>query len=161
MGSAGMSRDADDPETFWRDYEAQHGERVAAFTLGRYLSGWDELPEPLWGLLIATDGGFRFHHFAQESWFGGLSRGSSGKGAAKEHAFFIPKGWILQAELRRERSWIRRLLTGSQPTLAIRYAKPGFAEALLLAETDLRAQAVADALFSGTQFPATREPPAG
>jgi hypothetical protein len=155
-----MGAGSDDPETFWRDYEAQHGERVEAFTLGRYLSGWDELPEPLWGLLIATDGGFRFHHFAQESWFGGLSRGSSGKGpsgkgAPKEHAFFIPKGWILQAELRQERSWIRRLITGSQPTLAIRYAKPGSAEALLLAETDLRAKAVADALSRGGEAPGT------
>jgi len=126
MGAgADLSPAADDPATFWREYEAQHGERVEAFTLGRYLSGWDGLAEPLWGLLIATDGGFRFHHFAQESWFGSLSRGSSGKNAPKEQTFFIPKGWISRVELRQERSWIMRLIKGTPPILAIRYAAAG------------------------------------
>ena len=62
-----------DTEDFWRDYEEKIGEKVLVRSLGQYISGWEEFGGPrgrtLWGLIMATSGGFRFHHFPQVSWF--------------------------------------------------------------------------------------------
>jgi hypothetical protein len=67
-----MAKKRNDPEKFWREYEEKTGEKVLARTLGQYVSGWDEFGDlsagPLWGLIIATSGGFRFHHFPQANW---------------------------------------------------------------------------------------------
>jgi hypothetical protein len=137
------------PEEFWRDYEKQTGEKVLARGLGRYLSGWDEFDaaggNPLWGLLIATEGGFRFHHFPQTSWLDALSRFSSGWEAPREKTFFIPRTCIIAAKVRKETSWWKRVFAPAAPLLAIRYRNTEGAEAELLAETDSRA----DGLIAG------------
>jgi hypothetical protein len=57
------------------------------------VSGWAEFAEPLWGLLIATSGGFRFHHFPHQSWLQTLS----GTAQPKEETLFIPRQAILGA----------------------------------------------------------------
>jgi hypothetical protein len=136
-----------DPAVFWAEYEKRLGEKVLAHSLGRYLAGWEDFTAPLWGLLIATDAGFRFHHFAHEGWIQALSRLSGGGGAApEERTFFIPIARIRKVELRIERSWWRRLLVASPPTVAVRYEREGGSEAVLLAETDKTAEGVVSAL---------------
>jgi hypothetical protein len=141
------------PEEFWRDYENRIGEKVLARSLGRYLSGWDEFDgpggRPLWGLLIATEKGFRFHHFPQMSWIDALSRFNSGWEPPQEKTLFIPRQNIITVELRKETSWWKRLLTPSPPLLTIRYRTEGGTEAELLTETDSRAEALLAGLGSG------------
>ena len=134
-----------DIDKFWRDYEAAIGETVLARSLGRYIRGWDEYPEPLWGLAIATSGGFRFHHFPHESWIMGLSRITLGGERPKEKTFFIPRDAIRSVELVTEKRWWEKLLTSSPPVLLIRYEING-TEKELTVEVDRNAGIVADAL---------------
>lgn len=141
-----MKSDETEPARFWRDYETQHGEKVLAYALGCYLSGWQEFSGPLWGLLIATDGGFRFHHFPHEGWIQLLGRMSGGGSAPTEKTIFIPRSNIIEVKFLRETSWLRKLLTASSPQLAIRYTSIDGTEELMLAETDKTAQPVIEAL---------------
>jgi hypothetical protein len=138
------------PEEFWQDYEKRTGETVLARSLGRYLSGWEDFDtggeNPLWGLLIATGGGFRFHHFPQISWLEALSRFNSGGEAPKEKTIFIPHARIISVELRRETSWWKRIFAPSAPLLAIRYRTGEDTEAELRAETDSQAEDLLDGL---------------
>lgn len=144
-----MEFDANDPARFWRDYETLHGEKVLAHALGCYMTGWQEFQGPLWGLLIATDGGFRFHHFPHEGWIQLLSRMSgSGGTPPTEKTIFIPRSRIVEVKLVLETSWLRKILSPSAPQLAIRFTNTDGTEGLLLAETDRTAQPVLNALQS-------------
>jgi hypothetical protein len=134
------------PDLFWKEYEEKTGENVLAKALGHYMSGWAEYTEPLWGLLIATSGGFRFHHFPHESWFAALTRATTGGSSAVEKTIFIPKENIKAVSMRAERRWWKRLLVPSPPVFCLRYGVLDGSEAELLAETDTSAQAVAEAL---------------
>ncbi|MDR2470656.1 MAG: hypothetical protein LBD09_00925 [Treponema sp.] len=141
-------------DQFWRDYETKTGEKVLAKSLGRYLGGLDEQPQPLWGLAIATTGGFRFHHFPHEGWIMALSRITSGGEAPKEKTFFIPGENISSLELIVEKRWWKKLLSPSSPVLRIRCRaessgkNPGEekAETEVLVETDREAGAIVAAL---------------
>ncbi|MDR1107644.1 MAG: hypothetical protein LBL19_01280 [Spirochaetaceae bacterium] len=106
---------------FWAEYEKQHGEKVLAYVLGKYLSGWPEYSYPLWGLLIATEGGFRFHHFPHEGWIQALSRMTSGGQPPQEKTIFIPRERLLSAEIRTENCWWKKILAYRPPVLAIQY----------------------------------------
>jgi hypothetical protein len=143
------------PEEFWRDYEQKIGEKVLARSLGRYLSGWDEFDDdgsrgnPLWGLLIVTGGGFRFHHFPQVSWLDALSRLNSSWETPKEKTFFIPRDRISSAEPRIEKNRWKRLFAPGLPLLIIRYRDEDGQERELLAETDSKAEDMARLLNCG------------
>ncbi len=133
---------------FWKNYEETHGENVLAFSLGQYLRGSMHIDRPLWGLLIATDGGFRFHHFAQEGWISALSRltsGGDGK-APKEVTLFIPKEKIISAETRIETNWLKRIFTASQPVFVLTYYGETGRTYELAAETDKGSLDVVEAL---------------
>ncbi|MDR3160628.1 MAG: hypothetical protein LBU28_03335 [Spirochaetaceae bacterium] len=136
-----------DPARFWKEYEEKCGEQVLAYTLGQYLSGWDDFNlsrrESLWGLLIATSGGFRFHHFPHEGWIQALSRVSSGGEAPKEQTLFIPKDQLTSVELRMEKSLLKKLFFPSSPRLVIRYGDAG---GELVMETDQKAREIVMAL---------------
>ena len=132
-------------DKFWQDYETRINEKVLAKSLGQYLKGWAEYPQPLWGLAIATSGGFRFHHFPHEGWLTALSRISSGAEAPKEKTFFIPRDAIQSVELKAEKRWWKKLLLPSNPTLIIR-CRINDAETEVVIETDRGAKDVADAL---------------
>jgi len=73
-----FKKDEISPETFWREYEEKTGEKVLARGLGKYICGWEEFDKKqwngLWGLIINTSGGFRFHHFPQNSIFDALTQ---------------------------------------------------------------------------------------
>ncbi|MDR2740399.1 MAG: hypothetical protein LBB68_11295 [Treponema sp.] len=128
-----------DPDDFWKQYETGLGEKVLSYTLGQYLSGWPEYASPLWGLLIATSGGFRFHHFPHESWIVAISRLSSGGAAPKEKTIFIPRDRIRQAELRIEKSVLKKIFLASSPRFVLRYVDNAGIESEFVAETDSKA----------------------
>ncbi|MDR0387608.1 MAG: hypothetical protein LBH57_06185 [Treponema sp.] len=132
-----------DPACFWKEYEKKCGEKVLAYTLGQYLSGWDEFNNPLWGLLIATSGGFRFHHFPHEGWIQALSRLSSGGEAPKEKTLFIPRDSLASVELKVEKSWLKKLFLPRSPLLVVRYGDTG---GELVMETDQKAWEIVRAL---------------
>lgn len=156
------------PEQFWEDYAARHGEKILANGLGRYLAGWAEFDggtpdevsstppvfswsrransRPLWGLLIVTSGGFRFHHFPQDGWLQALSRVSSGEAAPQEKTAFIPRDRLISVEYLTEKSWWKRFLYSSQPRVVIHYRSDGGGEAEFLAEADLKGLEVVAAL---------------
>ncbi|MCL2194108.1 MAG: hypothetical protein FWB78_12040 [Treponema sp.] len=111
-------------ENFWREYEETTGEKVLAHGMGQYVSGWQGFGvpnrrKPIWGLVIATSGGFRFHHFPQT---GGLlgNFGTSGI-VPKEKTIFIPRDRIVAAVLHKETKWYKRLLSPDSPFLRISY----------------------------------------
>ena len=140
-----------DADTFWQDYETSINEKVLAKSLAKYLSGWPEYSQPLWGLAIATSGGFRFHHFPHESWITALSRFSSGGEAPKEKTIFIPNDYINTVKLIVERRWWRKILSPSHPVLVIRCTvQQGCTidgrDTEVLTETDLSAEAIVSAL---------------
>jgi hypothetical protein len=132
-----------DPAQFWKEYEERYGEKVLAFTLGQYLSGWDEFDTPLWGLLIATEGGFRFHHFPHEGWIQALSRMSSGGEQPKEKTLFIPRDRLLSLELRIEKTWWKKILFPRPPHLVVRFEGGGTE---LVLETDHKAETIVSCL---------------
>jgi hypothetical protein len=138
------------PDEFWKDYEEKHGEKVLAKALGRYLSGWAEYENDMWGLVIATSGGFRFHHFPHEGWLSALSRITTGGKPPEEKTIFIPKERIISAELRLEKNFFKKIFFSCPPLLAIRYASGVEGEeSELLAETEVKAKEIVDALMQG------------
>jgi hypothetical protein len=119
-----LRRNEVNTEDFWREYEEKIGEKVFARSLGQYISGWEEFDSnkwnALWGLIIATSGGFRFHHFPQVSWFNALSRSGS-HNAPKEKTIFLPKEKILSAQIIEEKKWWKKILTACPPQSLIDY----------------------------------------
>ena len=136
-----------DADTFWQDYEGSIGEKVLAKSLAKYQSGWPEESLQLWGLAIATSGGFRFHHFPHESWITAMSRIGGRGEAPKEKTFFIPNDYINTVELIVEKRWWRKILSPSYPVLVIRCTIDS-RETEVLIETDRSAQAIVSALQS-------------
>jgi hypothetical protein len=138
-------------EAFWRDYSEKLGEQVLRFSLGRYQSGIPGLSGPLWGLLIVTDAGLRFHHFPHENWIAALTRiGGQGGETPAEKTFFIPKDRIVEARLLKEPSFFKRLLSSSVPRLVVRYRPEGAGAdaepSTMAAEVDRDADQLAAAL---------------
>jgi hypothetical protein len=141
-----IGKDKQEKTDFWRDYEARYGEKVRSFTLGQYISGWDCYEQPFWGLLIATDGGFRVHAFPHESWLEALGRLSSGREPSREKTIFIPRNRILSADLRREQSLWKKILFDRPPHLIIRYRNAAGAEQEFVAEADTKGPELLQAL---------------
>ncbi|MDR0599445.1 MAG: hypothetical protein LBG84_05110 [Treponema sp.] len=141
-----IKSDTVDFEKFWREYEEKTGETVLAKSLAHYLRGWAEFPEPLWGLAIATSGGFRFHHFPHEGWLTALSRLTSGGEPPKERTLFIPRERIVSAALVVETRWWKKLLAPAAPLLLIRAAPGEGPETELAVETDRGGEALVEAL---------------
>ncbi|AEF86287.1 hypothetical protein TREPR_1106 [Treponema primitia ZAS-2] len=135
-----------DPAEFWKEYEAKLGEKVLAFSLGQCISGWADCEPPLWGLLIATGHGFRFHHFPHEGWIQVIARTSSGGAPPTEKTLFVPRDRILSAELRREQSLLKRIVFARAPRFVLRYLDSDGTEIEFLAEADTKAATVAEKL---------------
>ena len=136
------------PGEFWREYEAKTGEKVLARSLGQYISGWEEFDankwNAIWGLVIATSGGFRFHHFHHMGWLEALSRLSSGAEAPKEKTFFVTRERIVSAQLVRETRWWKKIISPSSPKLIIRYRNEAGEERELLLETEYKTDGLAE-----------------
>jgi len=139
------NKDDDSVNEFWAEFEAETGETVLARSMGKYISGWDGYSDPLWGLAVATSGGFRFHHFPKEATIFGIARIPSGRKPPKEKKFFIPRETIISAELVREKRWWKKLLASPSPFLVIRFRLDGVEKEVSI-EIDHNAVAVTDAL---------------
>ena len=131
------------PDSFWRDYEEKTGEKVLSRGLGKYVSGWEEFDEKkwggIWGLLITTSGGFRFHHFPQNSWIDAFTRFAE-KEPPKEKTIFIPKERIALSQLIKETRWWKKILSPSVPHFVIYYTDEAGREGRLLFEADYSAK---------------------
>ena len=138
------------PDVFRQEYEEKTGEKVLARCLGQYVSGWGEFGDlsanPLWGLIIATSGGFRFHHFPQSNWMTVLARFGGGDETPKEKTIFIPGEKIISAELRKETKWYRKIFSNISPRLLIRYLDGSGAEKELVLNAEYKPDGVAEAL---------------
>ena len=130
-------------DAFWQEFEEQTGEKVLARGLGKYVCGWEEFDSSkcggIWGLIINTSGGFRFHHFPQESWIDALTRFAA-KDAPKEKTIFIPNEKIISQEIKREPKWRKRVFSSSPPRLVIRYTDEAGREARLIFEAEYSIQ---------------------
>lgn len=137
------------PDDFWREYEENTGEKVLARSLGQYISGWDEFDSRkwtrIWGLIIATSGGFRFHHFPQIGWLDTLGR-LTNQEMPKEKTIFIQKDKIISAVFIRETKWWKNILSYSAPKLVIHYSDNDGNERQLLLEAENKSGDVADKL---------------
>ena len=138
------------PPDFWREYEEKTGEKVLARCLGQYISGWDEFGDltgnPLWGLIIATSGGFRFHHFPQSNWLTVLSRFGSGDDPPQEKTIFIPREKIISADLYSETKWYMKIFSSIPPRLLICYRDEAGTEKQLVLNADFKPEGLAEAL---------------
>jgi hypothetical protein len=148
MGIFTFRRNDKDPDDFWREYEEKTGEKIIARGLGQYVSGWDEFGDsgrnPVWGLIIATSGGFRFHHFPQNNWLSALF-GSGGE-AQKEKTIFIPRKKIISANLHKETKWYMKLLSPGVPHLIIRYLNEKNDEKDLLFNAEYKSEGIVEAI---------------
>lgn len=148
-----MAQKGKSPEDFWAEYEEKTGEKVLARSLGQYVSGWDEFGNPpggtMWGLIIATSGGFRFHHFPQANWITALARIGSHDEPPKEKTIFIPAGRIISAVLHRETKWYRRIFSPNVPRLVICYRDDAGGEKELLLQAEFKSDGIAEALIQG------------
>jgi hypothetical protein len=139
-----------DPDQFRKTFEARWGEEILAYELGRYLSGWKEFDDnpagPLWGLLVVTGGGLRFHHFAHENWLEALTRIGTGTEGPKEKTLFIPAGNILEVELKIQESWWKRLLFSTPPLFLLRYRDSEGREKILKVDTERKAKVLVEKL---------------
>ena len=132
------------PDDFWREYEEKTGEKVLARSLGQLISGWKEFEDTtgLWGLLIATTGGFRFHHFPQQSWLTAFSQ----REPPKEKTIFIPKEKIISAQLVSESKWWKKFLGSPSPRLLIHYQDEEGSDRQLILEANQIQGDLAEAL---------------
>ena len=146
MFSKKAEKSADD---FWREYEEQTGEKVLARTLGQYISGWKEFDASgitaLWGLVIVTSGGFRFHHFPQQNWLDALIRPPATSGMPAERTIFIPRNLIISASLHTETRWWKKLLGPAPPKFKIQYRDED-TEKELVVQTEYEASGLAENL---------------
>ena len=128
-------------EDFWREYEEKTGEKVLARSLGQYISGWEEFGgvQGLWGLVIFTSGGFRFHHFPQHNWLNSLFRNSSFE-EPKEKTIFIPNEKITIIKLVEESKWWKRIFVSIWQKLIIQYQDEAGNQQQLFLEADLKSK---------------------
>jgi hypothetical protein len=146
-------KDAVDPDAFWKEYAEKIQETVLGKGLGRYIDGWEEYEFPLWGLVIVTSGGFRFHHFPHEGWLTALSRITTGGEPPKEKTIFIPRERIAEVEIKVEKNWLKKLISPSLPIYIVRFRK-GLDDTVteLRVESEMKNGELTDA-FSGLAAP--------
>ena len=126
-------------ETFWQEYEEKIGASVLARSLGQYLSGWEEFDSkgwtPIWGLIIATSAGFRFHHFPHRNWLEALTN----REGSKEKIIDIPKETIISAQFIDESKWWMKLLKNTLPKLELVYKDNEGKERTMVLEANIMA----------------------
>jgi hypothetical protein len=151
QGSGMEKKQSKDVDDFWRKYEEKTGERVLVKSLGQYVSGWKEFDDSgvgaLWGLVIATDGGFRFHHFPRSGgWLDFLTNFGPEREAPREKTLFVPRDRILSVELRRETKWWKKVFSPAPPLLVINYRNGAEEEQNLLFRIEHKTEGLVEGL---------------
>jgi len=112
------------PDVFWREFEEKTNEKILSRALGKYISGWDEFDNKrwggIWGLVIMTSGGFRFHSFPQYSWIDSFTHFME-KESPKEKTIFIEQEKIVKTEIIKETKWWKKIFSASPPLFVIQY----------------------------------------
>ena len=125
--------------SFWQEYEEKTGEKVIKRGLGKYISGWDEFDEKnlggMWGLIISTTGGFRFHNFPQNSWIDALTRFAD-SGKPKEKTIFLPQEKITSIQLKEETNRWKRFFCSCPPEIIVTYTDEDGNERKLVFEAE-------------------------
>lgn len=113
-------------EHFWKRLEAELGEPILEYALGRYISGREE-PGPLWGLLYVTSHTLYFQHFAQTNWFSsiirsGVSDEESESRSPKERdlRFEIPLQQMAELVTPEPEGFFARLFRTTEPVYRLR-----------------------------------------
>jgi hypothetical protein len=139
FGTFQLRRNDESSNQFWQEYEEKTGEKVLARGLGKYISGWEEFDRKgwtaIWGLIITSSGGLRFHHFPQRSWFDSLVN-IGGKEGPREKMFFIPKEKIISGRIAAEETWWKKIFQSTPPYLVIQVRDETENERQLLLEVD-------------------------
>ena len=134
-----LKKEEKSADEFWREYEEKINEKVLTRSLGKYISGWNEFDEiksgGIWGLIITTSGGFRFHHFPQQSWIDNFTQFAK-KDPPKEKTIFIPQERIVESEMIKETKWWKKIFAASQPLVRIRYLDESGNEKRLVFEAE-------------------------
>jgi hypothetical protein len=113
----------DEIKKFWDEFEKGIGEKVQARALAEYISGIEEVPPNLWGLLVASESALRFEHNAQDSWLRKLIGGWGGEG--RSHSFIIPRVDIKSIKGRIEKNFFRRLFLPIRDGVEVETVFPG------------------------------------
>jgi len=120
-----LKKEEKSPDTFWQEYEEKTGEKILGRGLGKYVSGWVLFDEKklkgIWGLVITTTGGFRFHHFFQKTWMDSLFSSPQQTELPKDKTIFIPQEKIISTEFIEEKKWWKKIFTTLAPQLVIVY----------------------------------------
>jgi len=135
----------EDREKFWSEYGERIGEEVLAYSMGRYIKGWPGERGPIWGLLIASKGGLRFHHIPRNNWLDSLLRGGTAT-APQEKTFFAPSDRLLSVEVWREKSRLKQIFAYQPPRLIVRFLDEDGDEREFIAEGDGKLEALAGKL---------------
>ena len=140
----------ENPDNFWQEYEEKTGEKVLARSLGQYISGLEEYDQQgwtkKWGLLIATSGGFRFHHFPQHSWLDSMINMTGRGGTPKERTFLIPKENIISVNLYKDTKWWKKIFSPTPPQLTIQYRDETGVEHRLILEAEYKSDELIEEL---------------
>jgi hypothetical protein len=137
---------AQSPEEFWADYEKKTGEKVLCFALARCISGCSAYKEALWGLAIATDKSFIFHHFPQEGWLTLLSRAATGGPGPEEVVVKIPLQNVTSCRLEKDKGWFQRIFKTAPPRLIITYSDDAGLPSSIIVEITGKAEELAEAV---------------
>ena len=134
-----FKKEEKEADAFWQEFEEKTGEKILSRGLGKYISGWEEFDkrgwDGIWGLLINTSGGFRFHHFPQSSWIMALTS-FTGKNKPTEKTLFLPKERIISTELLKEKKWWKMIFSSSPPLFIIHYTDETGAEKQMAFEAE-------------------------
>ena len=137
------------PDEFWREYEEKFSEKVLIRGLGRYISGYEEFDSKewnnLWGLIVFSTGGFRFHHFPQQNWLKALTIRGDTEGS-KEKIIFIPNEKIISADIMEETRWWVKVFSSVPPLLTIHFRDEAENEKTLRLETEIGSKEMAEKL---------------
>lgn len=129
----------EDVEKFWAETEEKLGERVLVYSLGQYIGGYGDVHPGTWGLFFVSETALHFQTFHSENWFGALLRGRrKAKPAESEMEFQLPLSCLKDVEVRRQKSWLRRLFVPESPMVHAPFVLPTGHEGELLFAMDLK-----------------------
>ena len=102
---------------FWNDIEAELGEPVVQYALGKYLP--DDHPDGTWVLVYLTTSRLFLHHLHSPNWLDAMLR----RGREEDTSFRIEIAAenVQAVEQDNPKGWLRRLFRSSSTPIRVRY----------------------------------------